>query len=169
MFDKQYKIELTDKIFYSRLAKSIIAIFLCIIGLCATTWMRFAYSISDVGNAVYLSKTCLIYAKVYDAKTDELIATVDIDDSATVECEGLYRIDVSLPKDSFSGHLLISSDDDNYRSEYLVKHDEQEPKAVSFFVNVSEPRYITFRARLGIYSGECHVYNGETLTIEKHT
>ena len=77
---------------------------------------------------------------------------------------GTYTVTLTLPKESASGYLVLTVDDQEYYSDYLQRNDNTD-QTLTFTLNVKAAKTVTFTARWGIYSGECHVKNGETLTI----
>ena len=89
---------------------------------------------------------------------------IDTDHSATLECEGTYTVTLTLSKESASGYLIITANGQDYYSDYLQRNDEND-QTLTFTLNVATVQTVTFTARWGIYSGECSVNNGETLTI----
>ena len=49
---------------------------------------------------------------------------MNTENSATLECEGMYTVTLTLPKESTSGDLIITADGQDYYSDYLQRNDE---------------------------------------------
>ena len=117
------------------------------------------------GNKFKAADTCLISVSVYKDGTEGSLATVDTVNAATLECEeGTYTVTLTLPKESASGYLVVTVDGQEYYSDYLQRNDNTD-QTLTFTLNMKAAKTVTFAARWGIYSGECHVKNGETLTV----
>lgn len=160
--EKQNNEKLSDKAF-SRLAlTSILSILICITCLCSTTYAWFTGSVQSGDNKIQTADACLLSVSVYKDGTEKAI--IDTENAATLDCEGTYTVTLTLPKESASGYLVLTVNGQKYYSDYLQGNDDIE-QTLTFTLNVLAARSVTFTARWGIYSGECHVKNGETLTI----
>ena len=159
---KQNNEKLSDKAFARLALTSILGILVCIICLCSTTYAWFTGSAQADNNKIQTADACLLSVSVYKDGAEEAI--IDTENAATLECEGTYTVTLTLPKESSSGYLFITVDGQEYYSDYLQRNDDTDG-ALTFTLNVASARSVTFTARWGIYSGDCHVKNGETLTI----
>ena len=160
--EKQNNEKLSDKAFARLALTSILGILVCIICLCSTTYAWFTGSVQVDSNTLKAADECLLSVSVYKDGAEEAI--IDTDHSATLECEGAYTVTLTLPKESASGYLVVTVGGQKYYSDYLQRNDNTDG-ALTFTLNVKTAKSVTFTARWGIYSGECHVENGETLTI----
>ena len=155
--------ELSDKAFVRLALTTILGILVCIICLCSTTYAWFTSSVQGDNNKIRTADTCLLSVSVYKDGAEEAI--IDTQKPITFECEGTYTVTLTLPKESASGYLVLTVDGQEYYSDYLQRNDDADG-ALTFTLNVKAAKTVTFTARWGIYSGDCHVKNGETLTIE---
>lgn len=162
---KQNNEKLSDKAFARLVLTSILGILVCIICLCSTTYAWFTGSVQVNNNTLKAADACLISVSVYKDGAEGALATVDTVNAAMLECEeGTYTVTLTLPKESASGYLIITANGQDYYSDYLQRNDEND-QTLTFTLNVATVQTVTFTARWGIYSGECSVNNGETLTI----
>lgn len=160
--EKQNTEKLSDKAFARLVATSVIGILVCLICLCGTTFAWFTGSISSGNNEIKTAE-CKLTVSVYKDGAEKAI--IDTENAATLECEeGTYAVTLTLPKESASGYLVLTVGGQEYYSDYLQGNNENDG-ALTFTLNVEAANSVTFTARWGIYSGECHVSNGETLTI----
>lgn len=162
--EQQNTKELSDKAFARLALTSILGILVCIICLCSTTYAWFTGSVQVDNNTFKAADACLLSVSVYKDGTEEALATVNTENPITLECEGTYTITLTLPKESASGYLVLTVDGQEYYSDYLQRNDNTD-QTLTFTLNVKAAKTVTFTARWGIYSGDCHVKNGETLTI----
>ena len=160
--EQQKNEKLSDKAFARIALTSILGILVCIICLCSTTYAWFTGSVQVDNNTFKAADACLLSVSVYKDGTE--VAIIDTDNSATLECEGMYTVTLTLPKESASGYLVLTVDGQEYYSDYLQRNDDTD-QTLTFTLNVKAAKNVTFTARWGIYSGDCHVKNGETLTI----
>ncbi len=162
--EQQNNEKLSDKAFARLALTSILSILVCIICLCSTTYAWFTGSVQVGGNKVKAADACLLSVSVYKDGAEEALATVNTENAVTLECEGTYTVMLALPKESSSGYLVLTVGGQEYYSDYLQRNDNTD-QTLTFTLNVKAAKTVTFTARWGIYSGECHVKNGEILTI----
>lgn len=160
--EQQNNEKLSDKAFARLALTSILGILVCIICLCSTTYAWFTGSVQVNNNTLKAADACLISVSVYKDGTEETI--IDTDHSVTLECEGTYTVTLTLPKESASGYLILTISGQVYYSDYLQRNDERD-QTLTFTLNITTAKSVTFTAHWGIYSNDCHVKNGETLTI----
>ena len=154
---------LSDKAFARLALTSILGILVCIICLCSTTYAWFTGSVQVDSNTLKAAGACLLSVSVYKDGAEEAI--IDTENPITLECEeGTHTVTLTLPKESASGYLVLTVDGQEYYSDYLQRNDNID-QTLTFTLNVKAAKTVTFTARWGIYSGDCHVKNGETLTI----
>lgn len=158
--------KLTDKAFSRLVIMSVFSILVCIVCLCATTWAWFAESLPSNNNVIVAASDCAISVVVEKEETE--VTTANITNASTVELEGgaTYTVTVSLPKDSASGYLVISTDSAEYYTEYIERHGEAEAKVINFELSVAQTQNVTFTAKWGIHSGDSDVLNNGTLNVQ---
>ena len=162
--EQQNKEKLSDKAFARLALTSILGILVCIICLCSTTYAWFTGSVPNDNNKIQTADACLLSVSVYKDDAEETLATVNTENPVTLDCEGTYTVTLTLPKESSSGYLVLNVGGQEYYSDYLQGNNDND-QTLTFTLNVETAKSVTFTARWGIYSGECHVKNGETLTI----
>lgn len=162
--EQQNTEKLSDKAFARLALTSVLGILVCIVCLCSTTYAWFTGSVQGHNNKIQAADACLLSVSVYKDGAEEALATVNTENPITLECEGTYTVTLMLPKESASGYLVLTVGGQEYYSDYLQRNDESDG-ALTFTLNVTTVQNVTFTARWGIYSGDCHVKNGETLTI----
>ena len=160
--EQQNKEKLSDKAFARLTLTSILGILVCIICLSATTYAWFTGSVQVKGGNFKAADACLLSVSVYKDGAEEAI--IDTQTPITFECEGTYTVTLTLLKESASGYLVLTVDGQEYYSDYLQGNNEND-QTLTFTLNVTTAQSVSFTARWGIYSGDCHVKNGETLTI----
>ena len=159
--EKQNNEKLSDKAFARLALTSILGILVCIICLCSTTYAWFTGGVQVDNNTLKAADACLLSVSVYKDGAEEALATVNTENPVTLEnMQGKYTVTLTLPKESASGYLIITAGDQNYYSNYLQRNDEND-QTLTFTLNVATAQTVTFTARWGIYSGTCHVQNGE--------
>lgn len=161
--EQQNTKKLSDKAFARLALTSILGILVCIVCLSTTTYAWFTGSVPSENNKIQTADACLISATVYKGGAEE--ATIDTQNPITLQCEGTYTVTLTLPRESASGYLVLSVDGADYYTDYLQRNDSAD-QSLTFTLNVPRAKSITFTARWGIFSGECHVDNGGSLTIE---
>ena len=159
--EQQNNEKLSDKAFARIALTSILGILVCIICLCSTTYAWFTGSVQVDNNTFKAADACLLSVSVYKDGTEKAI--IDTENATTLECEGTYTVTLTLPKESASGYLVLTVDGQEYYSDYLQRNENDQ--TMTFTLNVNAAKTVNFTARWGIYSGDCHVKNGETLTI----
>ena len=158
---KQNTDKLTDKAFLRLILTSFLAIGICLVCLCSTTWAWFSEDVSSQKNALR-SSSCLLNVAV--AEDGTIVKDADTE-TVTLKQGVVYTFTLSLPKYSSSGYCIIVAGENKYYSEYLTAHKNEEAKIVSFYVTVESDREVFFKVRWGIYSGTCDVQRDTTLMI----
>ena len=98
--------KLTDKSFLRLFVTSLLAIAICIICLCSSTWAWFTQSITGGGNEIKAADTCLISISIVDENGVEL---TDLENGIDLVAGMRYTVTISLPKDSASGYYIIQT------------------------------------------------------------
>ena len=159
---KKTAAKVADKAFYRLIFTSFLAIFVCIVCLCSSTFAWFYDSAPSVGNSLKAMGECLLTVTVEQGDVslpaEKFAAGIELE--AGVE----YTVTLSLPRDSASGYCLISADGRDFYSPYLTRHEDEEPTTVSFTLTVETTRVVKLTTRWGIYSRDCDVVD-ETLNI----
>ena len=159
--EKQNNEKLSDKAFARLALTSILGILVCIICLCSTTYAWFTGSVQGGNNTIQTANACLLSVSVYKDGAEVVGTSAADENGETLELsQGTYTVTLTLPKESASGYLIITADGQNYYSDYLQRNDERD-QALTFTLNVATAQTVTFTVRWGIYSGTCHVQNGE--------
>ena len=79
--------------------------------------------------------------------------------------DAIYEVALSLPKDSSSGDCRMFVGEDVYRSEYIVHHNEDEAKTLSYTVQANAVAEVKFVVHWGLYSAEPSVLANDKLVI----
>ena len=153
--------KLSDKTFTRLIVYSVLAILLCLACLCSTTWAWFTDSVSYQGNTIQTTEKCLLSVSVYEGNS----ALENVEYGVTLEKDHVYTVTLRLPKNSGSGYCEIYANGNKYRSDYIVRHENEEDETRSFSLTVRETCVVTFSIRWGIYAGESDVINGN-LNVE---
>lgn len=72
---------------------------------------------------------------------------------------------LSLPPDT-AGYCVITAGENTYRTEYIARHTESEPKTLTFSLVVATAQTVTFTPRWGIYTQEANVRSGGAILIQ---
>ena len=133
---KQNNEKLSDKAFARLVLTSILGILVCIICLCSTTYAWFTASVQVNNNTLKAADACLISVSVYKDGAEGALATVNTENSATLECEGTYTVTLTLSKESASGYLVLTVDGQEYYSDNLQRNDNTD-QTLTFTLNVA--------------------------------
>ena len=155
--------KLSDATFLKLIATSVVSILLCMVALCSTTWAWFSDSLPSNNNKISTAENCDLTVEV----TDSNGAAVDISGSVVLSSTEAYTVTLTLPKDSASGYVIISSGGVEYRSPYIERHEEDTPKVISFELLTENASGLTveFIPRWGIYADDSNVAAGGKLVI----
>ena len=148
--------KLTDKAFSRLIILAVSGILLSIFCLCSTTYAWFVASIPNTGNAIQTADECLLAVSV-SRDGSELER---IEDGVALEAGVPYSVTLTLPSDSASGYCLVTAGGEVYYTAYLARHNDPEPKSVSFTVMVGSAQTIKFTPKWGIYAGESDLVDG---------
>lgn len=92
-------------------------------------------------------------------------ALTDVDSGVTLEKDVVYTVTLTQPKNSGSGYCVIYANGNTYRSDYIVRHENEQEEILSFTLTAAEQiEQVSFAVRWGIYTGESDVVDG-TLQI----
>ena len=144
---------LTDKAFLRLMVTSFLAIFVCIVCLCSTTWCWFSDSAPSSDNRIAMASECLLEVTVAEDGT----ALADIENGVELQAGVAYIVTLSLPADTASGYCVISAGTQTYYTDYIARHSDPVPKTVSFTLSVGTTQTVTFTPRWGIYAQESDV------------
>lgn len=166
--------KLTDKTFNRLLLTAVAGVLICIVLLCSSTYAWYSASISGAENAIKTSGESLLGISV--AKGGENLTLSD--GSLTLEKNATYTVTLTMPKDSPSGYCVITAPGGTYLTDYLERHDSDTPTEISFTLEIekqldeggvditTDTLTVSFKTHWGIYSGDVHVSDGETLAIK---
>lgn len=162
------KERVSEKALTRMLITSAIAIFICIVCLCSTTWAWFSDTSMNT-NTIRTADECKLTVTASDGTQELMTADTATPKTLTLEQGVTYTVTLTLPRDSASGCLVMKTDSGAYYSDYIERHDSAEPRVISFTVTPKDgvtALSVTFTPRWGIYSGECNVKDGGSLVIE---
>ena len=148
---------ISDKAFLRVVLTSGLAIFICIVCLCALTYAWYAEGLSRYDGKLAMDKNCLLEVEVSCDGT----LLEDIESGVKLNAGATYMVTLKLPSDSASGYCLISSEEDTYYTDYIIRHTEEDAKTVSFELTVEETQVVAFTPRVGIYNLDSDVVDGE--------
>ena len=156
--------KLTEQAFSSGIITSVLSIVLCIAALCSTSWAWFTGSTESGNNEITTAQSFTLELILEDGTSQR----VDIvNDKATLVAGQTYTVTISLPKDSASGYLVMTDKKGtSYRSEYIMRHENDTAETVTFYLTVDENQDVSFIKHWGIYTDAPSVENGETLEIK---
>ena len=158
--------KLTDKAFSHLMLVSFLAIFICVVCLCSTTYAWFTESLPSANNVVTTSE-CLLTVSVYADGATDPTEVIDAAHEATITEAGTYLITLTLPKDSSSGYLLVSASGGDHYVEHILRHTDDAAKTLSFtLVKTTDTAEVTLAPMWGVYSGNYDVLSGGTLTVD---
>ena len=176
LFKSESQDKLTDKTFIRLIVTSILAITICIVCLCSSTWAWFNTSVSGSGNEIKSAGECLLEIKITvpdPGDTTKNIPLADDNGNAITNFEEgvnivpgkIYTVTLTLPAGATSsGYCLISTGGVDYCSEYIYR--ESAPNTVVFNLTVEQQQKVTFTPRWGIFLKDPDVKNGETINIK---
>ncbi len=151
--------KLADKAFNRLVLTSFLAIFMCIVCLCTSTFAWFYDSAPSVDNKLKAMDKCLLTVTV-TAESDG--TTLDnIESGVELKAGEVYTVTLMLPSHSASGYCLIDTDDKDYYTPYIASHDNINAEVVSFTLTVDRTQTVKFVTRWGIYSSDCDVTNSK--------
>ncbi len=157
--------KLTEQAFSSGIITSVLSIVLCIAALCSTSWAWFTGSTESGNNEITTAQSFTLELILEDGTSKR----VDIDnDKAKLIAGQTYTVTISLSKDSASGYLVMTTDknDTSYRSDYILRHENDTAEKIVFYLTVDEDQYVSFTKHWGIYTDAPSVKDGETLEIK---
>ncbi len=177
LFKSEKQDKLTDKTFIRLIVTSILAITVCIVCLCSSTWAWFNTSVSGGGNEIKAAGECLLTISVLQkgANDDPDAPLKDEYGAEITDYEGgvdllageSYVVTINLPQGATSsGYCLITAAGTTYNSEYIYRDDvKTEAKTISFNLSVSKDQKVAFTPRWGIFLDEPDVANNGNLLI----
>ena len=151
------KAKLTDKAFSRLVLTSVLAIIVCIVCLCSTTYAWFTDSAPSNENEIKMAETFDLTVTV----TKDGTPLADIENGVELEAGVVYTVTLSLPAGSASCYCVITAGGNTYVSDYIVSHNDPEPRTLSFTMTVETTQTVTFTSKWGIYSRESDVKNAE--------
>ena len=160
--------KLTEQAFSSGIITSVLSIVLCIAALCSTSWAWFTGSTESGNNEITTAQSFTLELILEDGTSQEVEI---VNDKAELKAGQTYTVTISLPKDSASGYLVMTTDKNgtSYRSDYILRHENDTAEKIVFYLTVDEDQYVSFTKHWGIYTDTPSVKNGETLNIETKT
>ncbi len=142
---------------------SLFCILICVALLSTGTYAWFSDGIQSSKSTLQTSGNCLLSVLVYKDGAKE--ATASVGSNAVLNGQGTYTVTVTLPSGSASGYLVLKTADSEYFTDCLERS-EAEDQTLAFTLNVEEEESVTLEACWGIYFGESHVHNGDTLYLK---
>ena len=158
---KKASAKMADKAFYRLVFTSFLAIFVCIICLCSSTFAWFYDSAPSVGNKLQTMEECRLTVTVKDggAPLDDIVNGVEL------VAGKVYEVTLTLPNNSASGYCIIKTDSGEYYTPYIAHHDNAEPVTVAFNLTVGTTQTVKFITRWGIYSRDTDI-TSDTFNIQ---
>ena len=145
--------KIADKAFSHLMISSFLAIFVCIVCLCSSTFAWFYDSAPSVGNKLQTMEECLLTVTLKNDGT----ALDDIVNGVELEAEKVYEVTLALPGGSAPGYCIIKTDSGEYYTPYIAHHNNAEAEVVSFELTVGTTQTVKFITRWGIYSRDCDI------------
>lgn len=159
--------KLTDKAFSRMLITSLLGILVCIVCLGSSTWAWFSDITPSSQNEIRTADGTQLSISVEvddDGENSSEVQLENIEGGVKLTVGGTYNVTLSLPKGSSSGYCLISTDEKTYCSEYILRHDKEEPETLTFTLTVQGDQTVEITTRWGIYTN-FDVGGQETLVI----
>lgn len=176
LFKSESQDKLTDKTFIRLIVTSILAITICIVCLCSSTWAWFNTSVSGGGNEIKAAGECLLEISVAErVEVGDNVTYIPLTDAQGIEITDYtvgvqlvtgktYTVTLNLPDGATSsGYCLITVGGTAYNSEYIYREDA--PKQIYFNLTVTEDKIVSFTPRWGIFLDEPFVKHGETAIL----
>ena len=142
---------------------SLVIVLVCVACLTSSTYAWFSVAFDGSKSTLQTSGNCLLSVAVY--REEEIEAIVEVDSNGVLNGCGTYEIELSLPKGSASGYLIISAGDREYYTDCLAASDTED-QTLSFTLSIQSEQSVVLKARWGVHAAESHVHNGDTLNIE---
>ena len=160
------KDKLTDKAFSRLMWTSFLAILVCVVCLCSSTYAWFTESKTNTDNQIKAAECLLTFTLSDGSQTLLEIEACNTSESISLE-NGSYTVSLELPANSASGYLVLACDSAEYYSDFIQRHTDVEAHTLTFelIVNTDTTLEIKFTPRWGIYAGACDVTNGGVLEI----
>ena len=163
--------KLTDKAFMRLIITSALAIFLCVVCLCSTTWAWFSDSNTSGSNSITAS-SCTMVITVGDQQYAYGTTIPEI----TLPAGNTLTVKMTIPEDSASGYCVVEY---TYTVDGETKKEECRTQAVSNTATSTPVREVSFSIvaeedaqtkvkitpRWGIYSGVACIKNGDVLNV----
>ena len=153
-----------DKALNRLVLGAVMSILACLVALCSTTFCWFTDSANSSPSTIQTAAQCLLEI-VVDESGAEL---ADIENGVTLTGGVTYRVTLTLPKDSSSGYCKMLVGEDVYLSPYLIRHDDDTPKTVTYYVVAEVDTEVKFVVHWGLYSAQASVLADETLQIPQN-
>ncbi len=152
--------KLTDKAFSRLVLTSILGILVCIVCLCSSTYAWFTESHESPKNEIKTAGECLISVTVLHNGTAQDTTPIENIEDGVELAAGDYLVTLTLPSGSASGYYLVEASGATYYTDYIARHEEAEPKTVSFIMTVEGTQTVKFTSCWGIYAQESDVVEG---------
>ena len=156
MEERVEKLEkMADKAFNRLVFTSFLAIFMCIVCLCTSTFAWFYDSAPSVGNKLKTMEKCLLTVTVTAESNGEKLNNVET--GVELKAGEEYTVTLMLPGNSASGYCVIKTDNGEIYTPYIASHDNINAEVVSFTLTVTTTQTVKFLPRWGIYSRDCDI------------
>ena len=100
-----------------------------------------------------MADECLISITV----TKDGTPLAGVEGGVWLEAGETYVVTLSLPKNSASGYCLVTAGEKSYYTDYIARHENEEPRTVTFELTTETDRSVRFTPRWGIYVQESDV------------
>ena len=164
--------KLTDKAFMRLLITSVLAICLCVVCLCSTTWAWFTDGDTAASNSITASQ-CLMVVTI-DGREYEYGDPREF--NVDITAGGYCDVAMTIPANSASGYCIIEydrngdgtvTDDERFYTQQVSNTLTSEPvRNVSFRITSATATTVKIIPRWGISSYDASVSNGQTLDLD---
>ena len=167
--------KLTDKAFMRLIITSVLAIGVCMVCLCSTTWAWFTESQTSSSNTI-TSSQCQLAVKVYKDNENTAVIERNFADGAineSLKAGDRYTVTLKIPEGSASGYCIIkivdedSNDDNDIKvySQAVTNNTDPVIREISFTVVAKEDVKVSIIPRWGIYSGNDYIEAGGSVNL----
>ena len=156
--------KLTDKAFMRLIITSVLAIVVCLVCLCSTTWAWFSDSRSSSTNSI-TSAQCLLKITITSESGTNIEKEFENGEFSEILSIDQYTMTLEIPDESASGYCIIKVGDKELYTQAVSNNPGIERRKISFTLEVTEQVTVTVIPRWGIYSGDIHVENNGALPL----
>ena len=174
---KKEKVDkLTDQAFIRLIITSVLAIVVCLVCLCSTTWAWFTESQTSAENSIK-SSSCMLQITVDDGidGTDNVVRGFEDGAGANIQLVPgvVYKVKLEIPTDSASGYCIIKLvDNDGDETNDIKKYSASVSnnggsyaRVLNFEMVAEEEVYISLIPCWGLYSGQVDIHEEDRISL----